>query len=308
MPHNAQNTPGITQSDGGLEEKILLLGFGDIAQRLSQQLLASQVSRYHVSGVRRRSIPTSNVTMYQADCADQAALHDVLQHQFDVIVMTFTPIEISDTGYRQAYVDTVTALLAALQQQVYQPRLLFVSSSSVYGQDNASWVDETSATEPRSFSGHRLLEAEELLAESEYISCCVRFSGIYGPGRRRLIEQVIAGQGVPEEPILYSNRIHADDAAGVLAHLIERQRHRAIDDLYLASDCCPVALHEVQQWLAQQLGYPNDHLTPSASPSRMLRSSKRCSNRRLLESGYQFRYPSFKEGYTQLIADMKSAK
>ena len=118
--------------------------------------------------------------------------------------------------------DTVTALLNTLASLNTQPRLIvFVSSTSVYGQKDASWVNEDSPAEPVSYSGKRLLEAEQLLLDSPHTICNVRFSGIYGPGRQRLIRQVIEGHGTAKEPLLYSNRIHADDCAGVLAHLIE---------------------------------------------------------------------------------------
>ena len=211
----------------------------------------------------------------------------------------------SDAGYQQAYVNTVKNLLRGLALHKRKPRLIiFVSSTSVYGQKHAEWVDECSLTEPSTYSGKRLLEAENLLFNSEYPSCCVRFSGIYGPGRRRLIEQVVAGHGAAKTPVLYSNRIHADDCAGVLAFLIERQEHHSLEPIYLATDCEPSPLYDVKQWLAQQLHLPEDHLQPKPL-ARTVRSSKRCSNARLVESGYQFRYPTYKDGYRAVLAGDK---
>ncbi|MRT94982.1 NAD-dependent epimerase/dehydratase family protein, partial [Ancylomarina sp. 16SWW S1-10-2] len=157
------------------------------------------LSDTQVTGVKRTPIEPSladiDCNMAWADCCDQEQMNNLMsQHAFDVVVMTFTPAEMSDQGYQTGYVDTVTTVINALKQQSHQPRLLlFVSSSSVYGQKDASWVNEESPTEPSHYSGKRLLEAEALLSNSGYPYCCVRFSGIYGPGRRRLIEQVIAG-------------------------------------------------------------------------------------------------------------------
>src|SRR5690606_26465334 len=95
----------------------------------------------------------------------------------------------------------------------------------------------------------------------------------------------------------YTNRIHSEDCAGVLAHLIERKvTGEALEGLYLASDCEPVRLFELKQWLAEQLGMP------ITAPARVVSSGgRRCSNRRLLDSGYRFIYPSFREGYTQQL-------
>lgn len=280
------------------KEKIGLLGFGDIANRLSAHLTA-----YQTVGVKRSLIHHPTVQIETADCCDQQQMNQVMSTGFDVLVMTFTPTEMSDTGYQQGYVKPVQTILNAVNQKTVKPRLIvFVSSTSVYAQQDGSWVDERSPTEPESYSGRRLLEAEKLVADSGYNYCHVRFSGIYGRGRGHLVEQVMAGKGTPVEPAIYTNRIHADDCAGVLAHLIERQKTHAIDNLYIASDHQPAPLHEVKQWMRATLGLPENHFNENAPlTKRTARSNKRCGNGLLVESGYVFRYPSFKEGYTPLL-------
>lgn len=285
-----------------MSEKIALLGFGDIARRLVPYLFDADIR-----GIKRSPIDDAPVDITLADCRDTAAMTGVLSEGFDVLVMTFTPTSMSDEGYKEGYVDTVTTVLNALKAQEHQPRLLlFVSSTSVYAQQDAQWVDESSITEPTSYSGQRLLEAEQLIESSGLPYCCVRFSGIYGPGRRRLLEQVIDGHGSPKEPVLYTNRIHVSDCAGVLAHLMQRQKIKSqgIESRYVATDCEPVPLYDVKQWMASTLGLPDDHLSVNTEqPARMLRSSKRCSNKKLLESGYQFLYPTYREGYGDLLKE-----
>ena len=293
------------------KQKLLLLGFGDIAKRLVKKT----VDEYDITGLRRSTDSHAGVNVIQADCRDKLAMIDITRKDFDVIVITMTPDEMSDSGYQQAYVQTVQALLCALDKNNLSPRLIiFVSSSSVYGQHDNEWVDESSATHPNSYSGKRLLEAEKLLIDSSYSSSVVRFSGIYGVGRQRLIEQVRAGNGARQEPVLYSNRIHSDDCAAVLAHIIEREKEsKKIESIYLATDCKPSSIYDVKCWLAEQLGL-SDQLQPSALNSsalnakkegRALRASKRCSNQRLLDSGYTFLYPTFKEGYQMVLNNLK---
>jgi nucleoside-diphosphate-sugar epimerase len=271
--------------------------------RLAPHLLNEQVI-----GVKRSANTQLSIPIETADCRDQSSMNTLMARGFDVVVMTFTPTEMSDMGYQAGYVDTVKTVVSALNSQSYQPRLLvFVSSTSVYGQQDASWVNENSPTEPATYSGRRILEAEQLLAQSGYATCCVRFSGIYGPGRHRLIDQVMAASGSAKAPILYSNRIHADDCAAVLAHLIEQQKSQSIDNLYLATDCEPVPLYDVKQWLAQALGFASDYLSVDKNtPNRMLRGSKRCSNKKLIDSGYQFLYPTFREGYQMMLDRMQT--
>ena len=69
-----------------------------------------------------------------------------------------------------------------------------------------------------------------------------------------------------------------------------------LDDIYLASDDYPSSLHEVSHWLAEQMDVV---ITEEAQPRSG--GSKQCSNRRLHTSGYQFKYPSFREGYKSLL-------
>jgi nucleoside-diphosphate-sugar epimerase len=285
------------------KENCLLLGFGDLAQRL-----ASRLGRdYVITGVRRSACRHDVAETVQANILDRQAVSKLLTVPRDIIVLTLTPSELSDEGYRQAYVETMQTLLSCLQLQIYKkPRLIvFASSTSVYDQSDAQWVNESSVTKPKTYNGQRVLEAEQLLGASGLPHCIVRFSGIYGPGRNRLIEQVVNGESTEKKPVLYSNRIHADDCAAILMHIIERQKNAIMASLYLASDCLPAPLYEVKEWLAQELGLPVNHL--QAKPSgRSLRSSKRCCNQRLLDSGYEFIYPDYRIGYRALLQSYNS--
>ncbi len=286
-------------------ENLLLVGCGDIAQRLAGRLLDAD-GDYSATGLRRRPPVTGQVmTELQFEVCDLARpeqLESALSRRpYDVVVITLTPDEYSEAGYRRTYGELLDQFMSRLERQSYRPRLvIFVSSTSVYGQCGGEWVDEDSVTEPRAHAGRELLRAEARMAASPLSSCVVRFSGIYGPGRKRLIEQVREGVGCAETPPSYTNRIHADDAAGFLAHLIERQRlsTEALATCYLASDSEPVPMWQVKQWLAARLGLV-DHWRSQQPTGR--RGSKRCSNQRLLATGYRLRYPDFRRGYSSLL-------
>lgn len=284
-----------------LHEKLLIIGCGDIGRRLAAQLDPQQ---YHITGLKRSATPNlPNLQYRQCDVTHPQALVSVVAEGFDVIVISMTPSERSDAGYKSAYVDTCRNLVAALMMaalatQAHQPRLLlFVSSTAVYAQDDGSWVDETSPTEPESFSGKRLLEAEQIIQQSGYGHLIVRFSGIYGPGRNRLIEQV--KQARASNSPHYTNRIHADDCAGVLAHLINLRKNQDLPSTILATDSSPIPMVEVVSWLAEQLSI-KDFLAADVVNER---GNKRISNQRLLDSGYRFQYPNFKQGYKKLLDD-----
>jgi nucleoside-diphosphate-sugar epimerase len=121
----------------------------------------------------------------------------------------------------------------------------------------------------------------------------LRLGGIYGPGRTRLVDRVRRGEATcPPEPT-WTNRIHRDDAAGAIRHLL------ALDDpeeVYLGVDTDPAERCEVLTWLAERLGAP----APRPGPASR-RGNKRVSSARLQASGYRFRYPTFREGYGAML-------
>jgi nucleoside-diphosphate-sugar epimerase len=280
--------------------KILFIGCGDIAQRTAKGLS----KQYDCFGLRRNpeKLPTA-ITPIIADASNFQQLLSVASAGFDIWVATLTPAEFTRQAYQQSYLAVAQAIAQTVNALHQAPKLIiWVSSTSVYGDNKGDWVDETTKPNPVTFSGEILLQAEQIIHKLPCLSSVVRFSGIYGPGRTRLLGQVRAGKGRPKSPKQWSNRIHADDCGAVLAHIMTLfESEEPVEPIYLASDCEPVTQHEIRQWLAQKLDVA---ITPEAVK---LGSIRRCNNRLLLDSGFKFSYPSFKEGYTALIDDQQAA-
>ncbi len=273
--------------------RILIAGCGDVGTRLGLQLVADG---HRVWGLRRRpELLPSNLIGLAADLTDPASLV-ALPRDLDQVVYIAAADQSTEKAYQRAYVDGLRNLLAATTSG----RLLFVSSTSVYGQDDGGWVDEESATNPASFRGHKILEAERLLSEADRYTVVVRFAGIYGPGRTRLIESVRNGEAVCwDDPPLYTNRIHVDDCAGMLRHLGQLSEPESI---YLGVDHEPAPDGEVKRWLARRLRVSEPSTAADRDTSRRrMSANKRCSNRRLLATGYEFRYPDYRAGYEAVL-------
>lgn len=266
---------------------------------LGQRLIESG---HRVIGARRRpqKLEGSGIEGVAIDLADPTTLSAL--PDADIIVYVVAADRFEEEAYRAAYPDGLAAVLAELEGRKHRPRrLLFVSSASVYGQRDGEEVDEQSPVEPGGFSGLLMRQAEQALLGHELPGTVVRFSGIYGPGREGLIRQVSEGRISPATPVMYSNRIHRDDCAGALAHLIERAlKDEPLEPIYLATDSQPSPLHDVMMWIAKQLKV--EATETIQSPLRR-RASKRCSNALLLESGYVFRYPTYREGYAQVLRE-----
>jgi nucleoside-diphosphate-sugar epimerase len=281
--------------------RILIAGCGYVGSALGALLVADSDT---VWGLRRRpACLPAGIRRFEADLSVPASLRD-LPSAIDYVVYAVSPGGYDDAHYRAAYVEGPRRLIEALDRQGQAPRrVFFVSSTTVYEQSDGSWVDEDSPAEPENFSGLRVCEGERIVREGPWPATVLRLGGIYGPRRTRLIDRVRAGRAVyADGPTRYSNRIHRDDCAGALHHLM---RLAEPQDLYLGVDCEPADEATVLRWLAGSLGAPTPRKVPRAE-IKSLRSSgnKRCRNDRLLASGYVFRYPTFREGYAAVLSDI----
>jgi nucleoside-diphosphate-sugar epimerase len=277
--------------------RILIAGCGDLGTALGRKLAGEDAE---VWGLRRsaRSLPAPLHTL-RGDLL--SPLH--LPGGITDAVYLATPGRYEDEAYLQTYVLGLRNLLAALRGHPVK-RLVFVSSTAVYGQLDGEWVSEDSPAEPRSFSGRRMLQGEALALRSGIEATVVRFGGIYGAGRERMLRKVRGGEPCAAEPPHYTNRIHRDDCVGVLAHVLEPQTP---DGIYLAVDDAPCTQCELMDYLAEQLDCPRPERV--AAPRGGLRgSNKRCSNRKLKDSGYRFLYPSYREGYRALLESAAANK
>ncbi|WP_095081281.1 SDR family oxidoreductase [Pseudomonas sp. Irchel s3h17] len=276
---------------------VVIAGCGDVGGRLATQLLSLG---WEVHGLRRdiSRLPEGVVgiagDLFNEDCPATWPVGAV-----DYLVYCAAATDHDEAGYRAAYIQGLQHVLGWLNDYGQVPeRLLFVSSSSVYEQQDGEWVDETSPAQAVSYSGRVMLEAEQVALASGIPASLVRLTGIYGPGREWLLTQVRRGYRVVVDPPLYGNRIHADDAAGLLAFLLNADHQGvALDDCYIGVDDAPAPLAEVVDWLREYLG-----VTEWAEDASVRRTgSKRCSNARAKALGWTPRYPSFREGYAAIL-------
>ncbi|MEO8183669.1 MAG: SDR family oxidoreductase [Deltaproteobacteria bacterium] len=272
---------------------VLIAGCGYVGTALGLELLAAGD---RVWGLRRNvSQLPAGFEAIAADLSLPSALAE-MPRALDYVVYCASADGSSDAAYEKAYVTGLERLLAALESSAVR-RVFFTSSTAVYAQLDGQWVDEDSETTPTHFSGVRLLEAEALLRRSLLPATVLRCSGIYGPGRTRLIDSVRQGTAVPSDR--FTNRIHRDDVAGAIAHLL---RSESPPELLLLNDDHPAPEREVLSYLAACLGVADPARAPTASASPARSGVKRCRNARLRATGYQLRYPSYREGYAALLS------
>lgn len=270
--------------------KVLLVGLGYVGSAL-----AGRLRSHEVLALRRRAElgGPEGVQVFGGDAAMGVGL-DPVPADVEQICIAISPGERTEAAYEKAYP------LAAANLVAHFPgaRMLLVSSTSVYGQEDGTEIDDDSPASPTSRTAEHILEAEQIILGANPRSCVVRSSGIYGPGRLRLATDLAHTPlaDVPDDQ--YTNRIHRDDLVGILEFLLLRPQ---VGGTILATDQSPATPRAMAEWLQQRgaadiLGPP----APTRASPRS-RKSRKMHPRRLLELGYSYRFPSFREGYGELL-------
>lgn len=277
-------------------KQVVIAGCGDLGTALGLRL---RQRGWKVFGLRRdTSALPEGIEPITGDltCADKP---EQWPDKVDYLVYCPAAGKRDAQLYQQLYVQGLEHVIGWLKHGRKLPgHLLQVSSTGVYAQKEGEWVTENSRALPESDTGRSLLEAEDVALRCGFPASVVRLAGIYGPGRNRLIDQVRSGLHVPAESPQYSNRIHRDDAVALLEHLLlEADRDELLAPCYLGVDDEPASMHEVASWLAEQLGTTLQEGGPTSGRV----GSKRCSNALARESGWVPRYPSYREGYGEML-------
>ncbi|MCU4925328.1 SDR family oxidoreductase [Halobacteria archaeon AArc-dxtr1] len=295
---------------------VAILGCGYVGLELGRQL----TERGHDAvGVRRSRdgvdrIEDAGFAGVQADVTDADALAAV--PDVDAIVFAASSGGRGADAAREIYVDGLRTTIETFGARTDAPdRLVYTSSTGVHGDHDGDWVDEETPIEPTTEKTAVLAEAERIALdeapEHGLGGTVARYAGLYGPDRYRL-ERYLEGP-VTEG---YLNMVHRDDAAGAVRYLLCEDLARS--DVVQVVDDEPASKWTFADWLAEQAGreQPPKQTTQeriaagdlSDAAERRLRTSKRCSNAKLSELGYEFAYPTYREGYRDAIAAVRSGE
>ncbi|KRF35440.1 hypothetical protein ASG94_12250 [Nocardioides sp. Soil805] len=265
---------------------MLLVGCGDLGSAVGLRL----AERGHdVLALRRNAdrVPAPLRGLSVDLTAGPPVLED-LAARFLVVALTARPR--TEEAYRATYVEGMRRALDALAATGTVPeRAVLVSSTAVHGsRDRPPLDNETTPVRPADGPGRMLVEAEEVFLEQVPGGTVLRLSGLYGGSSTRLLDMVREGRVT--DPHRWTNRIHREDAADAVVHLLTRPE--APDRLYLGTDDEPAQLGDVAAYLAGLLGAPRP---PAADPDQG--QGKRLSNARLRATGWVPSRPSYREGY-----------
>lgn len=277
-----------------MTEKVLIVGCGDLGAELAHQLQAQGLVPI---GLRRSLVVDSKFECVQADITQPSSLSNISKFNPDFVVYCVAATAQTDENYRQHYVEGLRNVLSALDGASNLKHVFFVSSTRMYGQVTDDLLDENTTPQNMDFGGQRLLEAEGLLhhAGKSWTHTALRLTGIYGPGRNRMLTLAANPVSWPTQNA-WTNRIHRDDAAGFIVHLINMHiRGQSVQDCYVVTDSSPVSQYEVLRWIVQQKGMKVEDKIPEVN------GGKRMSNQRMLATGFGLQYPDYKVGYSTML-------
>ncbi|NND65309.1 MAG: SDR family oxidoreductase [Gammaproteobacteria bacterium] len=286
---------------------VVIIGAGYVGQRVVPLLQNEDVEVYVTTRQHKNDRGKSNNDAYVSkhfldlDQSDSDIDLDWLPNSFSVLYSA--PPSTQD--YPDHHDHRVRKFLHCLGDHL-PSRIVYISTTGVYGDANGEWVDETSNTNPNTDRGKRRLDAEQQLQawckQRDIPWVILRVAAIYGPGRLGLealknrTGMIRADQAPP------GNRIHADD----LAHICLRALRSSIcSRVFNASDGNPIPRIEFCRLVALHAGLPEpvakdfDEVWAGASPAQrsFLRGARKVSNQRLRnELGVTLRYSDVETG------------
>ena len=286
--------------------RVLIVGCGYVGLPLGAELVKQG---HEVFGLRRSTgaeaeFKSAGIKPLTADITKAEQLAQ-LPGAYDWVVNCVSASGGGAEEYREVYLQGMRNLIEWLGAAPPK-KFVYTSSTSVYGQNDGSLVKENSSTEPAVETGKILVETERVLLEAarerKFPAVILRLAGIYGPDRGYWFKQYLKNEARIEgtgERIL--NMIHRDDAVGAIIAALKSGRP---GEIYNVADDEPVTQRAFFKWLSDSLGRdlpPSVPEDPEAVRKRGV-TNKKVSNRRLkMELGYQFKYPTFRQGYSAEI-------
>jgi nucleoside-diphosphate-sugar epimerase len=284
----------------------LVVGCGYLGSRVARLWRAQNESVAVVtrSAERAGRLQADGYVPVVADVTDPASLKllDELG-SIDTVLYAVGFDRAAGKGMREVYVEGLRALLDTLPTSV--ERIIYISTTGVYSQNDGGWIDESSVCQPAREAGRVFLEAESLLTEHALgpRAIILRLAGIYGLGRIPRRNELLSGQPVTAAADAWLNLIHVDDAARIVLAAEKQVRPPRV---YLVADGHPVRRRDYYAQASRLLKAPPpvfSNLEPQVQEDRRGITNRRVNIARLTsEVRFDFQYPSFREGLRACIA------
>lgn len=266
----------------------LILGCGYLGRVVASRWLSERHSVAALTRSRSDEFRALGIQPIRGDVTELASLQ---LPSVETVLYAIGLDRTAGRSTREVYLGGLTNVLNKLPRP---QKFVYISSTSVYGQNDGGWVDESSATQPVEESGRIVLDCERLLRARLPEAIILRFAGIYGPGRVIRRVAIEKGETIATDPNGWLNLIHVEDGASAI--LAAGQRGEA-GATYNVADNWPATRRDFYTQMASQLGAPEPRFT-----SAIERTNRRIHNGRLRsELGVELQYPDFRVGLRHAI-------
>lgn len=272
-------------------QRLLIIGQGDIGLAVTNKLAQDQVV---VTGLARSARShynlDDNAQFIQADALKLTT--DQLQ-DFTRIAIIVTPDEYSTRGYNDSYLKICQHIAELADELAHLERIVFISSTGIYGQNNGEWIDEhTTPITPERDASKIILQAEQALQQGVGDKAIIiRPSGIYGRERLMRLRKAREAQKDPIAAKEWSNRVMDSDLVTIITKVLMVNTPKSI---YIATDYLPVTTLELTTWLSKQVG----EVAPEVSNDKTAAAGKRLHSNIPLD---WLKYPDWQAGYHDIL-------
>jgi nucleoside-diphosphate-sugar epimerase len=295
---------------------VLIVGCGDIGVRVARRL---QQNGGYVSGLARSESSASRlrelgITPLMGNLDDAASLN--VLPSADKLVLYFAP-----PPGGGPFDSRMRNFCQTVDPEKLPARLVYISTSGVYGDCGGEWVTEETPIKPQTSRAQRRADAEATLQEwagkHRVPLVILRVTGIYGPGRLPLAR---IQQGHPilrEAESPPTNRIHADDLAAVCVRAAEKAVDGHIFHIFNVSDGRPGTMTQYFNAVSDLLGLPRlpqidmQEARQVMNPMMLsyLTETRRMDNRKMMEQlGVILQYPELTSGLKNVIEQLDKPK
>lgn len=190
---------------------------------------------------------------------------------------------VDPSSEKKVFVEKIKNLIPFIEKSTIQ-KVLFVSSTSIYGDDNGLVTEET-IPNPDTESGKQLVLAEKLLQENQnFKTTILRFAGLIGEDRHPV--KFLAGKENIENPDAPVNLIHQNDCIGIIEAIINQSKWNEVFNA--AAPFHPIR-EEYYTQKAAQMNLPLPNFSSEKSNIKKAISSKKIEN----SLNYQFKLENY---------------
>ena len=197
-----------------MKKNILIIGFGDIAKRLTNNL---NKDIYNIYGVSRQDKENKNFIKWDWLSKELPSLDNIY---FESIVFIPKPSSSSESGYKDGFINSIENIQKLLSAVSFK-KFISISSTRIYGKDRDKIFDELDNPKPNDYRGRIIstYEANQIKNYGDKL-LILRFSGLYDSG----------SNDIPK------NHLHRNNAAKIIQFFIENDFNNPSYEIFNCSE------------------------------------------------------------------------